>query len=250
MTLGELTREHLFERVLLRGLNREEVRGLVESNAGAVPSSSFIDTLYEHTEGNPLFVSEIIQSMAEEGYDFTGSSLQDIRIPEGVKEVIGRRLNRLSDQSNEVLSTAALIGREFRFEVLILLIKDTAKEVILDTLDETISFQLIEELAETSWEYRFVHALVQETLVDEFSLTRRVSMHARIGKALEEYYGKEADAHAAELFEQYDRAETLLVPDKLNHYGILAGEEALKSLALHDARSFFERVLEYKKMNL
>ena len=122
ITLGDLTRERLFERTLLRGLRRHDVERFIEIAAGITPPSALVDAVHTQTEGNPLFVTETVRLLIQEG-DITagrtakgGTTSWEIRIPEGVREVIGRRLDRLSERCNEVLTIAAVIGRQFRFD--------------------------------------------------------------------------------------------------------------------------------------
>ena len=90
-----------------------------------------MDAVHTQTEGNPLFVTETVRLLIQEG-DITagrttkgGTTSWEISIPEGVREVIGRRLDRLSERCNEVLTIAAVIGRQFRFDVIKMLVEDT-----------------------------------------------------------------------------------------------------------------------------
>jgi predicted ATPase len=104
-TLGELTRERLFQRVLLRGLSREDVGRFIEVTSGAAAPNSLMQAVYTQTEGNPLFVTEVVRLLVQEGEvgprqggPQRQSDSWTVRIPEGVREVIGRRLNRLSQR--------------------------------------------------------------------------------------------------------------------------------------------------------
>ena len=67
-----------------------------------------------------------------------------IRIPEGVRDVIGQRLNRLSERCNEVLTAASIIGREFDFRLLSILSAEMSEDQLLQALDEAVSVHLIE----------------------------------------------------------------------------------------------------------
>ncbi|MCH7625695.1 MAG: AAA family ATPase, partial [Chloroflexi bacterium] len=94
-TLGELTRERLFERVLLRGLSRQDVNRFIEMVSGITPPRGLVQAVYTQTEGNPLFVTEVVRLLVQEG-ELTAERAKerdswDVRIPEGVREVIGRR---------------------------------------------------------------------------------------------------------------------------------------------------------------
>ena len=170
-TLGELTKERLFQRILLRGLSEEDVRRFVETTAGLTPSQSLVDAVYTQTEGNPLFVTEVVRGLVEEGEltaDDPGRELPSIvRIPEGVREAIGRRLNRLTERCSETLTIASVIGREFELRQLQLLISSASsgqalsEDQLLEVLEEAVGARIIDELPQAVGRYQFTHALVR-----------------------------------------------------------------------------------------
>ena len=94
--------------------------------------------------------------------------------------------------------------------------------------------------------YQFTHALIQETLTEELSLTRRVRLHARIAEALEALYGDNAESHATELAHHFALAEMAAGSEKLVKYSLLAGERALAAYAWEEALTQFERALVAK----
>ena len=246
VTLGDLSRERLFERVVLRGLQKHDVQRFIEIAAGITPPPALVEAVYSQTEGNPLFVTETVRLLIQEG-DITagratggGTTSWEIRIPEGVREVIGRRLDRLSERCNELLTVASVIGRQFRFDVLKELAEDTTDDQLLDALDESLSARIVEELPEEVGLYQFTHASMQETLTSELSANRIVRMHARIAEALEQYYGDEAEEHAAELIEHFAEAETILGTKKALRYATAAGEQSLTVGAFEAALGHFE----------
>ena len=112
---------------------------------------------------------------------------------------------------------------------------------LLDVLDEALDAKIIEELTDEVGHYQFTHALMQETLTGELSLTRRVRIHARIAEAQERLYGDEAVEHAAELAYHYGEAEAVLGAEKYVRYAVAAGEKALANHAPSDARPYFTR---------
>ena len=249
-TLGELSRQRLFERVLLRGLSQQDVARFIEVTSGITPPVSLARAVHAQTEGNPMFMIEVVRLLVQEG-ELTKQRVREratweLRVPEGVREVIGRRLNRLSQQCNETLDVAAVVGREFTLQQLDRLIENLDQNAVLDVLEEALTARLIEELPTSVGLYQFTHALIQETLVDELSLTRRVRLHARIANTLEELYGAEAEAHAAELAHHFAQAEAMLGSDSLIKYSLLAGEKALSNLAFEEANLHFERGLAAK----
>ncbi len=106
---------------------------------------------------------------------------------------------------------------------------------------------MIEELPQAVGRYQFTHALIQETLVEELTLTRRVRLQARIAETLEEAYGDNAEAHAAELAHHFALAEMAMGKEKLVHYSLLAGERALAAYANEEALVHFQRALAAKE---
>ena len=265
-TLGELTRQRLFQRVILRGLAQEDVDRFIEVTSGLTPPPGLVAAVYAQTEGNPLFVTEVVRLLVQEG-ELTTEAARNreslrpgsgqawtVRIPEGVREVIGRRLDRLSERCNETLTVASVIGREFDMGVLVRLVEGPSampgermsEDRMLEVLEEALAAQVIKELPQALGRYEFTHALIHETLAEELSLTRRVRLHARIAETLEELYGADADARAVELAHYYSQAEAVLGSEKLVHYSLLAGERALATYAREEALAHFERALAAK----
>ncbi|MFQ6030383.1 MAG: AAA family ATPase, partial [Dehalococcoidia bacterium] len=246
-TLGELTRERLFQRVLLRGLNQEDVGRFIELVSGFSPPPGLVESVHSQTEGNPLFVTEVVRLLVqEEALTPEGARERDswsVRIPEGVREVIGRRLDRLTDRCNQTLTVAAVVGREFSLEQLKPLVEDLTEDRLLEVMEEALQARVIEELPRAAGQYQFTHALIQETLAEELSLTRRVRLHAQIAEALESLYGADAEAHAAELAHHFAEAEAVLDTERLVKYSLVAGERALGAYAWEEALTYFQRGL-------
>ena len=249
--LGELTRERLFQRVLLRGLSQEDVGRFIEMTSGNSAPQGLVEAVHSQTEGNPLFVTEVVRLLVQEGElnaeMVRGTDSWTIRIPEGVREVIGRRLNRLSQRCNETLTIASVIGREFTLAQLSPLVEEVTEDRLFEILEEALAARVIEELPQTVGRYQFTHALIQETLTAELSLTRRVRLHGRIAEALEDLYGADAEAHAAELAHHFVEAEAVLGSEKLVLYSRLAGERALAAYAHEEASVLFQRALDAKE---
>ena len=148
-----------------------------------------------------------------------------------MREVIGRRLNWLSQRCNEALTVASIVGREFTLDQLKSIVEDVTEDRLFEVLEEALDARVIEELPQSVGRYQFTHALIQETLTSELSLTRRVRLHARIAETMEEMYGDDADAHAAELAHHFAEAQTVRGAEKFVHYSLLAGERAMVSYA-------------------
>ena len=262
-SLGELTRSAAggFQRVLLRGLGQGDVGRFIELASGMTPPTGMVEAVHRQTEGNPLFVTEVVRLLAQEGHlagdggrggSRTAPTVRDsdswsVRIPEGVREVIGRRLDRLSERCNETLTVASVVGREFTVDQLAPLIEDISRDRVLEVLEEALSSRVIEELPRAVGRYQFTHALIQETLAGELSLTRRVRLHARIAEALEKLYEGEESARSAELAYHFAQAQEVLGTERLVRYSLMAGQRGLASYAYEEALEHFQRVLDAKE---
>ena len=102
----------------------DEVRRMLESITREDVPWGLAEAVHRQTEGNPLFVQEVLRYLAEEGlisrvkgrWRAAGETSLELSIPEGLRDVIGKRLSSLSEECNRMLSIAAVIGREFRLE--------------------------------------------------------------------------------------------------------------------------------------
>ncbi|NML43649.1 AAA family ATPase [Ramlibacter sp. G-1-2-2] len=186
-TLGELSAQPGFDRLHLGGLDRRHTAHMMGRAAGAVPPAALVDEVYRRTEGNPLFIAEMTRLLAQEGLLGTAADpamRASRRIPEGIKEVIGRRLNRLSAATNQVLACAAVIGRGFDTRLLARVLDDADEDACPLALEEALQARLLEALAEPG-RYRFAHALFRETLYEEIAPPRRSRLHLRVAQAIE-----------------------------------------------------------------
>ena len=244
-TLGELTKERHFRRITLGGLTPEEVAGLIHHVARAAPSQALVDAVHRHAEGNPLFVTEVVRMLMQEGvlaeerdWEQDGASLG---IPDGVREAIGRRLNRLSQDCNQVLTVASVIGREFGLDQLECVVVGLSREDTSEVLEEALAARIIEEVPDTVGRCQFTHVLIRETLAGELSTVRRAELHARIGEVLEELYGANIEAHADELAYHFMRGNVL---QKAAEYTLKAGDRASAIYAWEQAIAQYETTVE------
>jgi DNA-binding CsgD family transcriptional regulator len=245
-TLAHLSREPIFRRVPLPGLSREDAQPFIQATAGVRPPPRLVETIYQRTDGNPFFMAEVVRLLSEQG-GLTGEEAGGplgIQVPEGVRDAIGQRLNRLSQQCNQALTLASVIGIEFSLGLLGQLSTDQSEEQLLEALEEALDARIIVEAPGAPGRYQFSHALIQETLAGELSTTRKVRFHARIAAELEKLYGNNAEAHAAELARHFAEAESVLGAEKLVHYSLLAGEQALAAYAWEEAIVHYQTALE------
>jgi tetratricopeptide (TPR) repeat protein len=244
-TLGELARHGLSNRILLAGLTQENVAHFIEMTTGCEPSEKLVAAVHKDTEGNPFFVNEVVRLLASEGRlePSEESASIGIRIPEGVREVIGRRLDHLSKDCNRILSIASVVGREFSIDILEPLC-DFSCDRLLEVLEEAATTHVINEVPRLIGNYTFSHALIRETLYDELSIARRVRLHRRIGEISESLYGNNLEPHLAELAYHFFQAAPSGDIEKAIQYANKAAERATNLLAYEEAVAHYERALQ------
>ena len=240
-TLGGLARVPHATRIHLAGLTAEEVHEFIAAATGTRPPAWLASSLHSQTEGNPLFLREVVRFLEQQGvFSAPLSSLPPaIRIPEGVKEVIGRRLNLLSAACNELLALASVIGRDFGLDLLQQVTGRLGDDSLLDALDEGVAAHVIEET--TEGHYQFTHNLIRMTLHDELRTARRRSLHRAVGKAIEALHRADVDAFLPELARHFHVAGDI---DPAIHYATRAGQRADALLAFEDAEQFFQAALD------
>ncbi|MFQ6029543.1 MAG: AAA family ATPase, partial [Dehalococcoidia bacterium] len=217
-SLGELTRQLSFQQLPLLGLGEAEVADFIAYTFGFASPPSLVQAAYAKTEGNPLFMGEVMRLFLQEGLteeQARGQVSWNIRIPISVQEAIGARLERLSGQCHQVLTTASVIGREFGLDLLEKLMDRAFKDQLHEVLEEALDTRVIEEHPVAVGRYQFTHVLVRDTLVSQQSRTTVARMHGSIGSAMEELYESEIEPHAAELAHHFVQAESVLGRDKL-----------------------------------
>lgn len=179
--IGELSGVH--------GVRREELRPLDASDVVNYVASSFSGTLgddaaklaehiFAETEGNPMFVSEILRDLASRAPadQLRTTAGEGIDLPQRLRETIHRRVARLGEETLRVLSFAAVIGRVFSIDTL----EAITESDVLDDLDRAEEAGLIS--CSASGQYVFSHVIIREALLSELSTTRRARISDRIAK--------------------------------------------------------------------
>ena len=231
-TLGALVRSGAYERVVLRRLSDDAMQTYLD---GSLRSAMALETkreVIERTEGNPFFLQETIRQLNDDPNTRS--------VAEGIREALGRRLDRLSEAANELLAVAAIIGRDFSLDILTWIDDELDASRGIELLNEAVRLGLIEETANMFGGYRFSHALIQETLLEEIPLTRRVQLHGSVAKALEAHYGDNAEERAAELLHHFTNAQLLIGCDDIVRYAQIAGDRALSVHAYMEAARCFK----------
>jgi tetratricopeptide (TPR) repeat protein/archaellum biogenesis ATPase FlaH len=254
--LAELRRVSTYGRVILRGLNADEVRRMLEGITRESVPWGLAEAVHRQTEGNPLFVQEVVRYLAEEGlitqkegrWRPAKDTPLEMNIPEGLRDVIGKRLSLLSKECNQLLSVASVIGREFSLETMKAVI-NIPEDTFVNALKEAVRLSVLEERSQVGTiRYRFTHAFFRQTLYEELIAPQRLKLHQQVARALETQYAKRLEEHAAELAEHFSHSSDAVDLKKAVSYGEMAAKRAMDVYAYGEAVRLLEQAIKVQKV--
>lgn len=256
--LADWRRDQVARRLALRGLSDADAVDLVALAAGHDLDEAgvvFAHAARRETDGSPFFLVEILRHLREIGalrqengrWRYHGDPAQ-LGIPESVREVIGRRVLRLSEAAARALGYASVIGRDFELTVLARTLEEPDDRV-LEGLEEALEARLVAEVAGAPGRFSFAHALVRQTLYEEFSAARRLQLHRQVAQVLEGAYGTEAGGRLPELAHHWLAAvppAVLAASDRAKavDYARRAARQAMEALAYEQASDYCEAALQ------
>lgn len=247
-TLAELGRMPAFSRIELSGLSERETEQFIGAASGTAPSAHLVNAIHARTEGHPLFLEETLRFMldARVAQPIDAQLLQ--RIPAGVREVIGKRLNRLSEQALHVLAIASCMGRSFELDLLAQVEAGKSEDEVLAALEEAMAVQLVEQVPQ-SQQFRFSHALVRECIYDEMLGLRRARLHLRIGELLEQRFGAEDPTALPQMAYHFSEAGPGAAARKALAYARQSAARAAQVLAFEEAVRLYQLALHLQQQH-
>lgn len=253
----QLERDGLALSIQLAPLTASEVEQLVTNMSGAgaqvLPLAQW---LYQESDGNPFFLMESVKALFEGGmlqFDkgiwqgaFQDAQAWNLEIPASISQLIQNRLRRLDKISLETLRLAAVIGREFDFDLLFKT-QGQGEELTLTAIDQLLRSRLIEESeTPTESDYAFSHHMIHEVVYQTIPTRHKAKMHASVGQNLEEQYLDLPGKISAELAYHYLRSgrQNQHFIDKSIKYSIEAGDQARILYAHQEAIDHYQRALK------
>lgn len=238
--LLELNRQRIGTRIKLARLDKEETHAMLEAIFNDEITSEFLDGIYRETDGNPFFIEEVCRTLVESGKlyfedgEWHRPSMEELEIPQGIQVAVESRLTKLPEDAQETLRMAAVMGREFDYEVLIKA-SEFDEDTIIDAIELADRAQMVQEGREDTL-YEFVHALVPQSIRESTHRLRLRKLHKRAATAYEAVQPENYESLAYHYSEGGDDSKAL-------HYYILAGERALANYANQDAENHFTAAL-------
>jgi tetratricopeptide (TPR) repeat protein/predicted Ser/Thr protein kinase len=248
-TLEALVRQRMARRLSLRRLTATDVEQMLARMSGSPAPASVVRVVFHETEGNPFFIEEVYQHLSEEGrlFDAAGKWRDDLRadeldVPESVKLVVGRRLERLGEAARKLLTAAAVIGRTFPLDLLQAVVESGA-EATLEAIEEAERATLLSAVAGREARYGFVHELIRTTLTSGLSLPRRQRLHLKIADAIERLRGAALDAHLSALAHHLYQAGAAADLGRTSSALLRAAQQAQTSGAFEEVLEVTEQLL-------
>ncbi len=240
------------QTLVLPALSQEET-GLLLTQLLHQYDSAVCETLYTETEGNPLFIRELVRSWITGGtlqrdpqglWKLTTEEISTAQVPESLKELIGTLLRRVPRRAHAVLSYAAIAGRACEL-LLLREVLHQPEEALLDRLDD---LRILGLIVEHEGRYRFSHELIRQVVYDSLSTDRKRLGHKKIAEALKKLYSDSLDELSRELAEHCERAR--LWEEALT-YRLRAARRAQRAYAYSDALALADKALRlYDKLEV
>ncbi|MFG3710229.1 ATP-binding protein [Micromonospora sp. NPDC047730] len=219
--------------ITLTGLSRDEVGALMARTAGREPDADLVDEVYRRTGGNPFFVEQTARLWRADGQVST--------IAPGVREAVRRRLAQLPAPVADLLTVAAVLGREFHRQVLAATAGAPAAQVDR-LLDRAVTARLV--LARNGGRFAFAHDLVRETLYDGLTEDDRRARHAAVVRAVDGSAALAERLIPADLARHAHLAGDALEPARATELLVAAARDASGRLAVDESIVHFRRALE------
>jgi len=235
--LRDLNREHLVEQLLVRRLGQEDTAALMAVRLGErdVPAD-LAELVHRYTDGNPFFTEEVVRALIERGdvyrenHHWRRRAIEEIEVPESIRDAIGERAERLGDEAQEVLREASVLGQTFDFEDLQRMV-ERPEEQVEEALEKAMLAGLIREQGKEG--YAFNHALTQQALYSDLTARRRRRLHLAAGAVLERRFGPGRKRRAAELAWHFLEANDT---ERALQYTLVAADEAFTVGAYAESR--------------
>ena len=229
--LAELERTGAVERIDLARFDRDEVRELIASILGTEPSPELVDRTFERSDGNAFFAEELLVSQA----------IDSFTLPATLRDIVLARVDGLSDDAQQVLRTASVIGRTADHRLLAAAAGLPEPALLAATREAVVEHLLVTDA--DALEYRFRHALVREAIWDDLLPGERVALHAHVAELLAEHpdwFDGTRHELAAELACHWDAARDTT---RALESSLAAARASEQMYAYAEALAHIERVL-------
>ena len=240
--LGDLLRHRGVERLSVPSLLPAEVERLAARTIGQQPDADVTTALFERTGGNLFYLTELLRLLGSEhrSQPPTAATVTMLDVPSGIRDVVHRRVQRLPDNTQALLTLSAVAGRDIDPDLLERAADVDSEELML-ALEPAVAGGIL-ATSDTGWDYRFRHPLIHESIYARIGRVERARLHARVATALESLADVDT-SRLAQLAHHYLRAGPVGEPAKAVRYGREAAGAAMRQGAWTEARRHLEQAL-------
>jgi DNA-binding SARP family transcriptional activator len=233
--LGELLRHPGTERLAVEAFLPADVAALLDRLTERPPSAEVVAALMSRTGGNPFYTTELVRLVSSEQRrrPLSAADVLALDVPSGIRDVLMHRVHRLPDDTQSLLTLAAVAGRELVPELLAHLAGLDAEDLLFN-LEPAVAAGLVTP-AEAGWGYRFRHPLIHESLYASTGQAGRARLHGRVAVALEDLSAARTAVDVAQLAHHYLAAGPFGDPAKAAGYAREAAARAVRQGAWPDA---------------
>ena len=248
--LDQLAAQRHARAIALRPLATHEVQAMLATLGEPNPPARLVRRFAAQTGGNPFFIAELFRQLMDEGRLFDDRrqwtrdlDFDDVSLPDTVRVVLERQLERMSADTLRVLRAAAVIGRQFDPDLLEA-VTEIDGDLVLAALDEAEQARVLAgPSGRRDMTWRFAHQLTRRILADATPYARRQRLHLRIADAMERLGGR-SDTYASQVAHHLSCAGRLADPERTARALIAAGDAAHAVYAIDDAVEHYRRGLE------
>jgi eukaryotic-like serine/threonine-protein kinase len=227
----------------LRGLSKDAVARILQGLGRHQAPESLVTVIFDESQGNPFFVEEVYRHLLDNGklFDAAGDFRIDIKIdeidvPDNVRLVISRRLERMGETEKRILAAAAIIGRSFGFQLLSAVCQ-TEFDELFGAIETAQRMGIIIPSSEGPEKpFTFAHELMRQTLLVGVSVPRQQRLHANVAQAIEQLSANAVSERAGDIADHLLRAGPFADRDKLVLCLTQTGKAALDAGAYEQAR--------------
>jgi tetratricopeptide (TPR) repeat protein len=246
--LVDLRREVSATRIELIGLADDQIRCFIDEWTAQRAPINLIRFVTETTQGNPLFMTEMLRHLSETGASTeikalgTHPNLAALGLPESIRDAVGRRISRLSQACNTLLTVASVAGRDFSLGSVEEVVQ-LPENILLDALDEALAANVLQEVAVAPGRFSFTHELIREVTYSRQSAVRRLRLHRQLAESIERHADPD-HLPLGELARHFGHVAGHGDADKAFTYAVLAGDHAMAALAMEEAAACYKMALD------
>ena len=247
--LASLRRLPSYESISLKGLTTVDIREMLDTIGAEAAPEPLVHAVGSETDGNPFFIRELLLYLRESGKILSEGqswlsrfSVEELGIPDGIRELVDQRLARLSDEANRLVAVASAFKGACVFSVAAA-VASLDEDAALRALDEAISAQVLRTAADPE-SLEFTHAIIRHALYSGLNAARRTRLHRKIAETMEGAWGEHAAEHAADVAYHFWRAGSAGGTARGVEYAIAAADNAESAYAYDEVVAFLRIALE------